>query len=99
MIVSVIYPKHDGARFDAGYYRSTHTPLAMEILGPDKATLVEGVPMPGAPAAPYALIAHFHFASPDAMQAALGNPRMAELQADVANFTDIQPVLMLGKPL
>lgn len=99
MIVSVIYPQHDGARFDADYYRSSHAPLAVEILGPDKATLVEGIPMPGAPAAPYALIAHFHFASPEAMHAALGNPRMAELQADVANFTDIQPVLMLGKPL
>jgi len=99
MILSVIYPNHDGARFDADYYRAAHAPLAMEILRPDSATLVEGVPMPGAPAAPYALIAHFHFASPEAMQAALASPRLGELQADIANFTDIRPTLMPGKPL
>jgi uncharacterized protein (TIGR02118 family) len=51
----------------------------------------------GASAAPYAMIAHFQFASPEALKAALDNPRVAELRADVATFTDIKPTLMLGK--
>ena len=99
MILSVIYPNHDGARFDADYYRASHAPLAMDIMQADSVTLVEGVPMPGAATAPYALIAHFHFASPETMQRGLASPRMAELQADVPNYTDIQPTIMLGKPL
>lgn len=99
MILSVIYPNHDGARFDADYYRDRHTPLAKEVLNPDDVTLIAGLPMPGAGAAPYAMIAHFHFASPDALQAAITNPRMAELQADVPNFTDIRPTITLGRAL
>ena len=54
---------------------------------------------PGGGTPPYALIAHFHFASPEAMGQAMANPRMGELQADVANFTDITPAIMIGKPL
>jgi uncharacterized protein (TIGR02118 family) len=96
MSLNVIYPNHDGARFDMRYYRDTHIPLAMKVMKADSVILIEGVPM-GASAAPYAMIAHFKFASPEALKAALDNPRMAELRADVATFTDIKPTVMLGK--
>jgi uncharacterized protein (TIGR02118 family) len=58
--------------------------------------LIEGVPNGSSPA-PYAMIAHFQFASPEALKAALADPRMAEVRADVAKFTDIKPTVMLGK--
>jgi uncharacterized protein (TIGR02118 family) len=96
MSLNVIYPNHDGARFDMRYYRDTHIPLAMKVMKADSVILIEGVPM-GASAAPYVMIAHFQFASPEALKAALDNPRMAELRADVATFTDIKPTVMLGK--
>ena len=51
----------------------------------------------GTAAAPYAMIAHFQFASAEAVKAALANPAMAEVRADVAKFTDIKPTIMLGK--
>jgi hypothetical protein len=57
-----------------------------------------GVPMGSTPA-PYAMIAHFQFASSEAVKAALANPAMAEVRADVAKFTDIKPTVMLGKSL
>jgi hypothetical protein len=38
--------------------------------------------------APYAMIAHFQFASAEALKAALDNPRMAEVRADVPIFTE-----------
>jgi uncharacterized protein (TIGR02118 family) len=60
--------------------------------------LIEGVPN-GSSAAPYAMIAHFEFASPEALKDALANPAMAEVRADVARFTDIKPTIMLGKTL
>ena len=60
--------------------------------------LIEGVPMNGA-AAPYAMIAHFQFASSEALKAGLADPGMVEVRADVAKFTDIKPTVMLGKSL
>jgi uncharacterized protein (TIGR02118 family) len=98
MSLNVIYPNHAGARFDASYYRSTHIPLAMKVMKADSVVLIEGVPMDSA-AAPYAMIAHFQFPSSEAIKAALANPAMAEVRADVAKFTDIKPTVMLGKSL
>ena len=96
--LNVIYPNHEGARFDASYYRSTHIPLAMKVMKAGGVTLIEGVPM-GAAAAPYVMIAHFQFASSEAVTAALADPGMAEVRADVAKFTDIKPTVMLGRSL
>jgi uncharacterized protein (TIGR02118 family) len=98
MSLNVIYPNHDGARFDTSYYRSTHIPLAMKVMKAASVVLIEGVPM-GSSAAPYVMIAHFQFVSSEAVKAALANPAMAEVRADVATFTDIKPTVMLGKSL
>jgi uncharacterized protein (TIGR02118 family) len=96
MSLNVLYPNHDGARFDTSYYRSTHIPLAMKVMKATSVILIEGVPM-GATAAPFAMIAHFQFASSEAMNTALASPAMGEVRADVAKFTDIKPTVMLGK--
>ena len=96
MSLNVIYPNHDGARFDIRYYRETHIPLAMKVMKANAVILIEGVPM-GASAAPYVMIAHFQFASPEALKAGIDNPGMAEVRADVATFTDIKPTVMVGK--
>jgi uncharacterized protein (TIGR02118 family) len=97
MSLNVIYPNHDGAKFDTSYYRSTHIPLAMKVMKATSVMLIEGVPMGGAAAAPYAMIAHFKFASAEALKTALANPGMAEVRADVPKFTDIKPTVMMGK--
>lgn len=94
--LNVLYPTHEGAQFDIAYYRSTHIPLAMRVMKAASVILIEGVPMGSSPS-PYAMIAHFQFPSPEALQAGLADPAMAEVRADVANFTDIQPTVMLGK--
>ena len=96
MSLNVIYPAQEGAKFDSAYYRATHIPLAMKVMKADRVMLVEGVPMGSTPA-PYVMIAHFEFASLEALQAATANPEMAEVRADVARFTDIRPTVMIGK--
>ena len=98
MSFNVIYPNHDGARFDANYYRSSHIPLVMKVMKATSVLLIEGVPMGSSPA-PFAMIAHFQFPSSEAIKAALANSAMAEVRADVAKFTDIKPTIMLGKSL
>ena len=97
--MTILYPAHDGARFDGAYYAATHAKLAQEIWNPAAIMLVEGLPGPDGSPAPYRLIAHFRFADAAALGAAMASPRMGELAADVANFTDITPVITLGKPL
>lgn len=96
MSLNVIYPNHSGARFDVAYYRATHIPLAMKVMKADNVILIEGVATDAA-AAPYAMIAHFQFASAEALKTAVSNPAMADVRADVPKFTDIKPTVMLGK--
>lgn len=98
MSLNVLYPTHEGARFDTGYYRSTHIPLAMKVMKASSVILIEGVPNEAA-AAPYAMIAHFQFPSADALKTALANPAMADVRADVPKFTDIKPTVMIGRSL
>jgi uncharacterized protein (TIGR02118 family) len=95
--LNVIYPNHDGAKFDVAYYRATHIPLAMKVMKADSVMLIEGVPM-GNAAAPYAMIAHFKFASAEALKTGTSNPAMADVRADIPKFTDIKPTIMMGKP-
>lgn len=94
--LNVLYPNQEGARFDLAYYRSTHIPLVTRVMKTTGVVLIEGVPM-GDTAAPFLMIAHLQFASPEALDAAMANPAMAEVRADIANFTDIRPTIMRGK--
>ena len=96
MSLNVIYPNHDGARFDTSYYRSTHIPLVVKVMKATNVILIEGVPN-GNAAAPYVMIAHIQFASAEALTAGLANPAMADVRADIAKFTDIKPTIMFGK--
>lgn len=93
---NVVYPNHEGARFDMAYYRETHIPMVMRIMNADSVKLIEGVSRGDAPA-PIVMIAHFQFASAEALDAALAHPQMSELRADLTNFTDIRPTIMFGR--
>jgi len=98
MSLNVVYPNHEGAKFDTTYYRDTHIPLAMKVMKAAKVMLIEGVPN-GTAASPFVMICHFEFDSSDALKAALANPAMADIRADVAKFTDIKPTVMVGRSL
>jgi uncharacterized protein (TIGR02118 family) len=96
MSLNVVYPNHEGARFDVDYYRTSHIPLAMKVMKAAKVVLIEGVPS-GDKAPPIAMICHFQFSSAEALAAASADPGMAEVRADVAKFTDIKPMVMVGR--
>jgi len=83
---SVFYPTTDGATFDHDYYRDTHVPLALRTWGLDEAEIEKGID------GPYVAAVHFRFESLEAMGAALSVPGTAEVQADVGNYTTIEPV-------
>lgn len=89
--VSVFYPKSDGAKFDHDYYKSSHVPLCVKTWGLDGAQIEKGLN------GPYEAAVHFTFDSLDAMGAAMGGPGTAEIMADVANYTDITPVMQTSE--
>jgi uncharacterized protein (TIGR02118 family) len=96
--VTFLYPNKSGSRFDADYYIDVHMPLAIKRLG----AALKGVSaeigvsgaVPGQPA-PNAAIATFTFDSVQAFTEAV-MPHYAELQADIPNYTDIEPVVQIS---
>lgn len=88
--LSVLYPQSDDATFDHDYYRTKHVPLAVEKWKPKVAEIDRGIN------GPYVAAVHFTFESDEAMQAALAAPDTAAIQADVANYTNISPVMQIS---
>lgn len=90
---SVYYPKTEGAKFDHDYYRDSHVPLAVTTWGidPGQVTIEKGLD------GPYEAAVHFSFASTDALGAALGSEGSGAVMADVANYTDIVPVVQTSE--
>ncbi len=89
--MSVFYPAGEGATFDHDYYREKHIPLCQSTWGVDNAEIDRGVD------GPYVAAVHFRFESPEAVQEAMGNPGTGAILADVANYTNIQPVIQTSE--
>ena len=89
--LSVFYPSGEGSTFDHDYYRDNHVPLAVKAWGLDGAEIDKGVD------GPYVAAVHFTVESMDALGAAMGSPGTAEVMADVANYTNIAPVLQTSE--
>jgi uncharacterized protein (TIGR02118 family) len=97
--VSVMYPNTAGAMFDHVYYRDQHMPLVKRSMGDaclfytvDKG-LAGGAP--GEPA-PYVGMCHIYSDSVEAFQAGFG-PHAKEILADIANYTDLAPVMQISE--
>jgi uncharacterized protein (TIGR02118 family) len=97
--VTFLYPNKPGSRFNADYYIDVHMPLAIKRLQPalKGATAEIGISsaMPGQPA-PYAAMAVFLFESVEAFTAAV-MPHYTELQSDIPNYTDIEPMVQISE--
>ncbi len=97
--VSVMYPNTPGARFDHAYYRDTHMPMVKRLMGGacryytvDKG-LAGGAP--GSPAT-YVAMCHLFCDSVESFQAGFG-PHTQEIMADIANYTDLAPVVQISE--
>lgn len=88
----VTYPRHEGANFDADYYRNTHIPLVERAWGPAGMTGAQ-ILWPADDSQPFAAMVVLSFADSAAIDAAMGSPATPEVLGDVPKFTNIQPVL------
>jgi len=89
--LSVAYPKGEGTTFDHDYYATTHVPLCKGAFSPAKTEIDKGIDGPNVAGV------HFYFDSMEAMQTALANPKMGDVLADVANYTNIAPVMQVSE--
>lgn len=89
--LSVLYPSTEGATFDHDYYRDRHVPLAVRTWGLDGAEIDRGVD------GPYVAAVHFRFESLEALGAAMASEGTGEILADIANYTEIAPVLQTSE--
>jgi uncharacterized protein (TIGR02118 family) len=101
--ISILYPHRAGARFDFDYYTNKHMPMSIELLsshtgfkGVSVERGVDGAP-PGTPPA-FVAMCHFAFESMQAFIEAF-TPNAPVLQADIANYTDIEPVIQFNEVL
>jgi len=97
--VSVIYPRSEGSEFNIDYYCDSHMPMVQRLLG-DACTGIaaeEGLAggAPGEPA-PYHAMGHLYFNSVEDFQTSFG-PKVGEIMADVPNYTNIEPTLVVSK--
>lgn len=98
--LTVFYPKTTDSTFDLDYYASKHAPLLMERLTPlgltkfDYETGLAG----GTPNTPpaFAAIGRLHFATLEDLQTGLGT-HGPELVADIANFTNVEPIMQISQ--
>lgn len=99
IIFSVLYPAAEGARFDQAYYDATHIPLVKDAFGATGLTGVQvfkGLTAGDGGPAPYVAMAHLTFRDAEALQASMTGPRAPAVLADIANFTDIQPIAQVS---
>jgi uncharacterized protein (TIGR02118 family) len=89
--MSVLYPATEGHVFDHDYYRDRHVPLALQTWGLEQAEIDRGVD------GPYVAAVHFRFDSLEAMSAALSREGSALVTADIANYTNIAPVVQISE--
>ncbi|MEO7691312.1 MAG: EthD family reductase [Sphingomonas sp.] len=97
--MSVYYPADGGSRFDHDYYRTSHMPLIQQRLG-DACLRYEiekglGGREPGS-APPFVAACHIYALSLETFQEAFG-PHRPEIAADVANYTDITPIVQISE--
>jgi len=97
--VSVMYPHAPGKRFDYVYYEQKHRPLVMERLAGNitRYEILQGLSGLGPGSEPmFACTGNLYFNTVDDFQQAMAE-HGAELQADIPNFTDIQPQFQINE--
>jgi len=101
IVVSVMYPATDDAKFDMTYYLEKHMPLVgscWNAMGLREAKVLKGTNAPGGGAVAYSVMALLTFEQAGTLQQALA-AHGKEIMADIANFTNVQPIIQVNDVL
>jgi uncharacterized protein (TIGR02118 family) len=89
--VTILYPKTEGASFDLDYYTTSHMPLLASRLGDN----CKGWGVDKVVSGPFEAIGWALVDDMDRFNGAM-KEHGAEIMGDVANYTTIQPTLVIG---
>lgn len=98
IVVSVMYPETEGARFDLDYYMKTHMPLVAsrgQDIGLQSYQVMRGTGAPGGKPI-YRVVAHLTVSSLQAFHSGM-ETHGKEIMGDIPNFTDIRPVIQFNE--
>jgi uncharacterized protein (TIGR02118 family) len=99
--ISSVYPKKEGYRFDFDYYLNRHMPMSIDRLSKAKGfrgvSVERGVDVdePSIESS-YVAMCHYYFDSLENFMAAF-MPHAEELQGDITNYTNIQPIIQINE--
>jgi len=99
--ISSIYPKKENYRFDFDYYLNTHMPMSMERLAGAKGfkgvSVERGISF-DAPKidSAYVAMCHYYFDTLEYFMEAF-MPHAEQLQGDLVNYTDIEPIIQINE--
>ena len=91
---TVLYPFQAGKNLDFDHCAKTLAPMYAAVLGKNcvRYEVRKGLAMAGRPAPAFACIANYWVTNREEFGAAMGDPRMREVMAKIAAFTDIEPL-------
>lgn len=99
--ISSIYPKKEGATFDFDYYLNKHMPMSINLLsnaqGFKGVSVERGIDIEELKIeSSYIAMCHYYFETIEDFLAAFG-PNAETLQGDIANYTDIEPIIQINE--
>lgn len=88
-----MYKRSDSSKFDVDYYQNSHLPMVAETVG----EALIGVELhEGKGDSPFVAVGTLTFDSMESFKSDF-LPHMPKFQADVPNYTDIQPQLQISE--
>jgi uncharacterized protein (TIGR02118 family) len=98
--ISILYANNKDSKFDFSYYINVHMRMAVELLGSHRGfkgvSVERGLREVTYPA--YIAMYHFLFDSTQDFLAAF-TPNATELQGDIPDYTDIEPIIRFNEVL
>lgn len=94
--LTALYPRSAGKKFDLEYYKNHHMPLVQRLLSPLKVEIDAGVPNQQGEPSPYIAVGYVTFTSLEHLAAGFGAAQDA-LHADIAHYTDIEPIIQISE--
>ncbi|MCW8838226.1 MAG: EthD family reductase [Thiovulaceae bacterium] len=96
-----IYPKKENSHFDFDYYLNKHMPRSIKLLsnakGFVKVSVEKGVDIKEHNIhSSYTAMCHYYFETIDDFLNAF-MPYAKELQGDIKNYTDIEPIIQINE--
>jgi uncharacterized protein (TIGR02118 family) len=89
--VTILYPKTDDSTFDMDYYKSTHMPMLADALG----DACQGWGAATVKSGDWAAMGWAMVTNQEAFDSAMAT-HGAKIMADVANYTNVAPQLIVG---